>query len=344
MDKKSIVLTGGGTAGHVMPNLALLPKLKEKFDNIYYIGEKGGVEERLAKEAGLDFYGITCVKFDRSRLLQNYKIPSLLRKGVVESQRLLKMLSPSVVFAKGGYVSLPVTISAKRAGVPYVLHESDITLGLANKLVKNKAELVFTSFEGTVKGELVSGNPVRREIFLGEASKAPIFSENKNKLLFVGGSSGATAINNFVVKVLPYLNDYNVIHLCGKNKSEQLKGIRSSSYLPLEYSSHIADLYAWADVVVTRAGANALSELLALGKKVIAIPLPKGGSRGDQSLNAEYYRLKGLIDVLPQDALTVENFMATLNSCMNKPKIKPLNNNAVDMISDELYKIASRQK
>ena len=340
--QKTIVLCGGGTAGHVMPNLALLPELEKRFDRIFYVGEKGGVCERLAKAAGVDFYGVKCVKFSRNRPLKNLAIPFVLKEGIDESERVLKLLAPSVLFAKGGYVSLPPAFAAKRLGIPYAIHESDMSLGLANKLLAKGAEAVFTSFKGTYKGEIVSGNPIRDVIFEGERGRAPRFSDTKPILLVVGGSSGATAINKAIVNALPYLHAFNVIHVCGKNKDVDIQNVHSSNYCVLEYSSHIEDLYAAADIVITRAGANALSELTALGKRIIAIPLPKGASRGDQGDNAEYYRLKGLIDVIPQNELDTDKLLSAINSALRRKERTPEKGNANEMIAQKLYEIAKQ--
>ncbi|MBQ7652854.1 MAG: UDP-N-acetylglucosamine--N-acetylmuramyl-(pentapeptide) pyrophosphoryl-undecaprenol N-acetylglucosamine transferase [Clostridia bacterium] len=342
--KYTIALTGGGTAGHVTPNLALLPELKKYFEEIYYIGEKGGVEEKLAEKSGLDFYGVTCVKFSRSKPLQNVKIPKLLKEGVEEATRVLKLITPSVVFAKGGFVSLPAVFAARKLDIPYALHESDASLGLANKLIKGKAEKIFTSFKGTAQGEIVTGNPIRSELYFGDASRAPSFPHNRPVVLVVGGSSGAASINQTVEKALPYLNEYNVAHITGKGKGNSAKGITLDNYRAIEFSDRIQDLYAQADVVVTRAGANALSELVALGKRVVAIPLPKGASRGDQSENAEYYRLKGLIDVLPQEELNEETLVERIERAMSTPERTPIKSRAAAVITRELYEIALRQK
>jgi UDP-N-acetylglucosamine--N-acetylmuramyl-(pentapeptide) pyrophosphoryl-undecaprenol N-acetylglucosamine transferase len=298
-----IVLTGGGTAGHIIPNLALVPELKKYFDAIHYIGGDG-MEKDLVKAAGLPFHSTEVIKLDRSHLLKNAKIPFVMIKAIRSATAILDTIKPDLVFSKGGYAALPTCFAARRLNIPVVLHESDMTLGLANKLTARFAKLTLTSFEETEGGEYI-GNPVRNEIFEGKKARAVknyLLPENRPILLVVGGSSGSAAINDAVYAALPKLTkDFFVIHIAGKNGN---KDIKFSQYLQLEYAFDINDLFAAADVVVSRGGANSLSELAALGKTTLVIPLPKGGSRGDQVDNALSYHKKGLVTMLEQSLLT----------------------------------------
>lgn len=307
---KTIVLTGGGTAGHVMPSLALVPELQKYFDNVFYVGEKGGIEEKLAIEHGIVFYGTKAVKFKRGVLLENLKIPKLLAEGTKEAERILKKLSPDVVFAKGGYVSLPTAFACRKLKIPLVIHESDMSLGLANKVCLPFAKTILTAYEGVCKKGICVGNPIRDEIFSG-IQKEFYFSEKKPIILVMGGSKGSLKINQMIRDYIDNLSEYNIVHIVGDSPVE----IKANNYRSLKYASDIQNYYASADLVITRAGANALSELTALGKRVLAIPLPKGASRGDQVQNAYYYKDKGFLEVLEEEDLSLlalKNMIAKL--------------------------------
>lgn len=308
-----IVLTGGGTGGHIIPNLALVPCLKKYFDQIHYIGSNGIEKELVAKE-NLFFHATDAIKLDRSHFMKNFKIPFVLMKSIREAKIILQKIQPSVIFSKGGYVSLPTCFAAKQLNIPIVIHESDMSLGLANRVVARFASLVITSFEETKEGEYI-GNPVREEIFSGSKERAIKNYNIKNDkpvILIVGGSSGSTAINEVVYQSLPKLTQkYNVIHISGKLGDFNKK---HSGYTQIEYAYDINDLYALADIVVSRAGANALSELAALGKRTLAIPLPKGSSRGDQIENALSYKKKGFLAILEQSNLNAETLIEHINS------------------------------
>lgn len=330
---KSIVLTGGGTAGHVIPSLALAEDLKEYFDEIYYMGERGGVEEKLSQEAGLKFYGTDAVKLARGKIATNLKIPYKLLKSINQAKKILKEIKPDVIFAKGGYASLPAALSAKSLGIKLIIHESDMSLGLANKLCYPFADKVLTSFEGTCKNEIVVGTPLRKQIFEGKNPNI-YFGDDKPVVLIMGGSSGSKTINECVKKSLDMLDDYNIIHIVGKSPVN----VKKSNYYSLEYCSNIQDLYSVADVVVSRAGANSLAELVALGKKTLAIPLPKTVSRGDQILNANYYKNRGLIDVLEDEKLTPETLVASIKNTFEREPLPVRKNDANARIIEEIKK------
>lgn len=317
---KNIVLTGGGTAGHVMPNLAIADDLREHFDGVYYMGERGGIEETLALSHGLLFYGTDAVKLKRGELLSNIELPFKLLKAVDQAVAVLKDIKPSIVFAKGGYASLPASLGARRLGIKVIIHESDMSLGLANRLCKPFAHKVLTAFEGTCKGEIVVGNPVRRKIFTGKDPKI-YFSEHKPIILVMGGSKGSRAINECIKTAIDKLSEYNIIHIVGASPVE----IHRDNYYSIRYSDEIQDLYYIADAVITRGGANALSEITALGKRALVIPLPKGASRGDQCENTAYYVKMGMVDCLDESEMNTDSLIRSIKTVLEKPQ-KVVNN------------------
>ena len=317
---KKIILTGGGTAGHVAPNLALLPHLQGY--EVHYCGESGGVEERMCASRGVTFHALPCIKLRRSLSPKNLGVPFVLMKGVREAKKLIGELNPSLVLGKGGFVSLPVTLAAVRCGVPLVIHESDLSMGLANKLVANKCRYVCTTFPELAKEYdrgVCTGAPIREELFIGSAAeltkRLSLVSRSKPRLLVFGGSQGATAINAAVESALKDLTKrYDVVHIAGKHPSE----ITADGYRRLEFCDFMADCYAWADIVVCRGGAGALGEITALRKPSLVIPLPKSKhSRGDQEQNAAYYEKKGMVKVLRQSELNAQSLISSLDSLMS---------------------------
>ena len=337
-----IVLTGGGTAGHVMPNLALVPALKQYFDEIYYIGGKEGIEKRLCEEKSITFYCTDTVKFRRDRPLSALKIPFALKNCVNQAKKLLEDICPDIVFSKGGYVSLPTCLAAKKLSIPVVTHESDLTLGLANKIISGFAVCTVTSNKTTVaKNAVFIGNPVREELFtaVGEGIKEKYgLREKKPLLLVVGGSGGSTALNELIYSVLDSLTEgFNVIHITGKND----KNISKKGYVHKEYANDIFDLYAAADVIVSRAGANAVKEISAMGRRALYIPLPKTASRGDQILNAKKAAANGKAAVLEQENFSPAKFFSALNYLMASPPPAPdIDRDVNSKIAFLLYKAA----
>ena len=323
---KKIVLTGGGTAGHVTPNIALLPKLKEAGYEIYYIGSYDGIEKKLIEEFNIPYFGISSGKLRRYFDIKNFTDPFKVLKGYSEVAKLMKKIKPDVVFSKGGFVTVPVVIAAHRKKIPTIIHESDMTPGLANKLCIPSATKICCNFPETIshlpesKANL-TGSPIRAELLSGnkdEARKFCGFSDDKPVVLIIGGSLGAAAVNDAVRKILPQLlPKYNVIHLCGKGKlDESLKG--TAGYVQYEYiKKELADLFALADVVISRAGANAICELLALKKPNILIPLPAGASRGDQILNANSFKKQGFSEVIDEEKITDDLLLETINNVYN---------------------------
>ena len=309
-----IVLTGGGSAGHVTPNLALVPELKKRGYDIHYIGSYDGIEKTLAEQAGLPYTGIATGKLRRYFSLKNLTDPARVLKGANQAARALKKIKPAAVFSKGGFVGAPVVWAAHRMGIPCVIHEADLTPGLANKLCFSSADRVLCNFPETLQylpegRSLVSGCPVRAELFTGNKQAGLDFlgfDDAKPLLMVVGGSLGAVAVNEAVWKALPeLLKDFNVVHLVGKGKGDE--NVKADGYRQFEYiSRELPDLFAAADLVVSRAGANAIFEFVALKKPNILIPLWTSASRGDQVLNAESFKKHGYSMVLSQEGLTPE--------------------------------------
>ena len=312
---KHIVLTGGGTAGHVTPNIALIPKLKEAGYKISYIGSYDGMERKLIEDLGIPYYGISSGKLRRYFDPKNFSDPFRVVKGYFEAKKLLKKLKPNVVFSKGGFVSVPVVLAAKACKVPALIHESDMTPGLANKLCIPSAAKVCCNFPETVKclpenKAVLTGTPIRQELLSGDAReglKFCGFNAAKPVILVIGGSLGSVAVNHAVRSILPeLLKDFQVIHLCGKDKLDaSLNG--TEGYVQFEYiKDELPDLFAAADLIISRAGANSICEILALRKPNILIPLSAAASRGDQILNANSFAKQGFSTVLEEEVLTAD--------------------------------------
>ncbi len=295
---KKIVLTGGGTAGHVTPNIALIPFLKEAGYEIAYVGSYNGIEKSLMEDLGIPYTGIATGKLRRYLDPKNFTDPFRIIKGFGEAKKFLKQYKPDVIFSKGGFVSVPVVRAAGSLNIPCVIHESDMTPGLANKLCYGSAVKICCNFPETVsslpqKKAVLTGTPIRTELFTGDAAKGRElcgFTDDKPVLMVTGGSLGAMAVNQAVRDALPsLLEKYNVVHLCGKNKVDNMM-LTIPGYRQFEYiKDEMKDLFALADVIISRAGANAICEILALKKPNILIPLPSKASRGDQLLNAKSF-------------------------------------------------------
>jgi len=315
----SIVLTGGGTAGHIIPNLALIPYLKEHFNNIFYIGSNSGLEEQfLSQFPDVKYYPITTVKLLRSLSLKNLLIPIKLYRGKCEAMHIMREIDPDIIFSKGGYVSLPVTYAGKKLGIPIVSHESDLSLGLANRLCSRHCCAVCTSFKETAD-KLDNG------LYVGAPFKKQEFSlEQKNRLkqklnltsqkpicLVTGGSQGAVNINKIVLKNLNYLlKTHQVIHITGKGKTENIK---KEGYRALDFTNDLGLMMSIADVAITRGGSNALFEFLGYGVPMLIIPLHRG-SRGDQEQNAVYFEKKGYAITLFEPEMTDATFIRDFNN------------------------------
>lgn len=318
---KRIILTGGGTAGHVTPNIALLPRLRELQYDIQYIGSYNGMEKNLIEKQGIPYHGIASGKLRRYFSLQNFTDPFRVLKGFSEANKLIKQLKPDVIFSKGGFVSVPVVIAGKRNRVPVIIHESDMTPGLANKISIPSASKVCCNFPETLKAlpadkAVLTGSPIRQELMTGNKEKARAFcgfKETKPVILIVGGSLGAVAVNDAVRKILPeLLKDFQVIHLCGKGKLDSsLTDL--NGYVQFEYiQDELKDLFALSDIVISRAGANAICELLALHKPNLLIPLSAKASRGDQILNARSFERQGFSIVIEEEELSDDLLLSSI--------------------------------
>ena len=308
---KKIVLTGGGTAGHVTPNIALLPFLEREGFEVSYIGSYGGIEKRLIEDFHLPYYGISTGRFRRYFDLKNFSDPLRVMKGYTQARTILKEIKPDVVFSKGGFVSVPVVRAASSLKIPCIIHESDMTPGLANKLCIPAADKVCCNFPETLQNissekAVLTGSPIRQELTKGNKLAALNlcgFTANKPVIMVIGGSQGAASVNVMVREALPkLLKDFQVVHICGKDKVDNLM-LTIPGYKQFEYlKGELKDVFAMADLVVSRAGANAICELLALKKPNLLIPL-QVGSRGDQILNARSFEEQGFSIVLREDYL-----------------------------------------
>lgn len=328
--KKRIVMTGGGTAGHVTPNIALIPELQAKGYEIHYIGSYHGIESQLIGDLGIPYYGIASGKLRRYIDPKNLSDPFKVIKGLGQARHLLGKLKPDVVFSKGGFVAVPVVLAAKSRGIPCVIHESDMTPGLANKICIPCAHRVCTNFPETMKHlpaakAVLTGSPIRQELFQGSKEKGLAFCgfhDKKPVVLIIGGSLGAVAVNEAVRQILPQLLEkFQVIHLCGKGKLDSSLQ-NTKGYVQYEYiKEELSDLMAAADIMISRAGANAICEILALRKPNILIPLSAEASRGDQILNAASFEKSGYSIVIQENEITNEKlWTAVQNAYQDREK------------------------
>ena len=315
---KRIVLTGGGTAGHVTPNIALIPGLKERGYEIFYIGSYNGIEKKLIEDMNIPYYGISTGKLRRYFDLKNISDPFRVLKGIHEAMEILKKIRPDIIFSKGGFVAVPVALAASNLKIPLLIHESDMTPGLANRICIPYAVKVCCNFPETrdslPEGKaFVTGTPIRQELLHGDADAGREFcgfNREKPVLMVIGGSQGSVFVNTKIREALPeLLKNWQVVHLCGKgnldDSLDQTPGYRQYEYI----KEQLPDLFAMADVVVSRAGANAICEISALAKPNLLIPLGTNASRGDQILNARSFEKQGYSMVLEEENLTEESLL-----------------------------------
>ena len=354
---KRIILTGGGTAGHVTPNIALIPELRKLGYDIHYIGSYNGMERKLIEDLNIPYHGISSGKLRRYFDLKNFTDPFRVIKGMGEAKKLMKELKPDVVFSKGGFVTVPVVFAAKSCNIPVIIHESDMTPGLANKLELPKASRVCCNFPETKdmfpEGKaVVTGTPIRKELFNGNAVDAINFcgfTDNKPVILIVGGSSGSAVINKAIRENIDKLLErFNVIHLCGKGNLDHSLD-NKSGYVQYEYiKKELSSMLALADLVISRAGANAICELLALRKPNILIPLSANASRGDQIINAQSFVDRGLAYQLMQENMTPDSlYEAVVKVYANRGALyeamdhEPAGN-GLENVLREIYKAARK--
>ena len=319
-----VILTGGGTAGHVTPNLAIIPFLRRRGFDIRYIGTSNGMERELITKENIPYYAIPAGKLRRYADVRNVTDIVRIKLGFLKSLFFIAMIRPQVLFSKGGFVACPVVWASWIMRVPVIVHESDILPGLANRLSLPFASRICYSFPETasrlpLSKAVETGIPVREELLRGNPERGRSlcgFTDAKPTLMVIGGSQGAQAINACVREALDVLLlRFNICHCCGRGN---LAGLRHG-YAQFEYADReLADLFALADVVISRAGATALFELLALKKPGLLIPLPLHASRGDQILNARSFESRSFSLVLPQENMTKETLAEGVSSLFEK--------------------------
>lgn len=313
---KTVVLTGGGTVGHVTLNQLLIPEFRKKGMTPVYIGSKQGIEKDIITQLDVDYYGISSGKLRRYLSLENILDVFRVGKGVLDAMRRLRKLKPLFVFSKGGFVSVPVVIAARILKIPVYIHESDLTPGLANKIAAKFASHVYVTFKKTVQmlppEKSTYIGPVKRQEFNLKPTDAGYaytgFNLEQPVMLVMGGSLGAKSINNFVREHLDELTErYQIIHLCGKGNLDN--SIDNKNYRQYEFvSAELRDLMSIADIVVGRSGSNAIFEFLLSVKPMILIPLPMSQSRGDQIENARYFEQQKVASVILEEDLNIEQF------------------------------------
>jgi UDP-N-acetylglucosamine--N-acetylmuramyl-(pentapeptide) pyrophosphoryl-undecaprenol N-acetylglucosamine transferase len=331
---KKIIMTGGGSAGHVTPNLALVPKLKELGYQIQYIGTKDGIEKKIIEKEKIKYYAISSGKLRRYFDIKNFTDPFKVLKGILQAILIMKQEKPNIVFSKGGFVAVPVVIAAYLNKIPVIAHESDMTPGLANKISIPYCTKVCVTFPESVNKikdnkAVLTGTPIREELLKGSkilGRKICGFENDKPVLLIIGGSLGSKFINDTIRNNIDnLLEKYNVIHICGKGNLDKnltaKKGYKQFEYINEELP-HIMNA---ADTVLSRAGANAIFELLALKKPNILVPLSKKSSRGDQILNAASFEKSGYSIVIQEEQLSESILIENLKELYSK-KNKYINN------------------
>lgn len=329
MNNNTIVLTGGGTAGHVSLNEAIIPELIKKKYDIHYIGSYNGIEKTIIgdKFPNIPYHPISNGKLRRYFSIKNFSDPFKVLYGTMQAITVLKKVKPSVVFSKGGFVSVPVVLAAKLSNIPVVIHESDLTPGLANKIASSFAEHIFTVFEETIKHLPANkassiGAILRPDLFHGDekiAEQLTGFDASKETIIVMGGSQGSAKINEVIKQNIEQLTKrFQVIHLCGKgNKDDLLVG--KPNYIAFEYvTNELPHLMKISNYVISRAGSNSIFEFLELKKPMLLIPLSVHASRGDQVLNAKYFEKKGFASILEEEDLTATTFMDSFNRLVDE--------------------------
>jgi len=353
--KKNIVLTGGGTMGHISPNLALIPTLTKNYTEIHYIGSKNSLEQTRIEELkplypNLYFHAIASTKLNRTNWLKNFSIPFILIKAKKQAKNLLQEINPVVVFSKGGYVSVPICTTAPKLNIPVVIHESDLSMGLANRLASKRASAICTTFPQTAKkykNGVWTGSPISEKLLNADKKNAQIkynLNPNLKTITITGGSLGSVAINNAIQHILPHLVEkYNIIHLTGKNKQINF---RHKNYHQEEFVKDIGSIFKASDLVISRAGSNTIFELATLKVPMILVPLSKKASRGDQIENAEYFKSLKIADVIQEENLNnleqvLENTIKNISN-LKSGLIKQNFSNGLNKLLNEILKIEKR--
>ncbi|MBG1400961.1 undecaprenyldiphospho-muramoylpentapeptide beta-N-acetylglucosaminyltransferase [Staphylococcus aureus] len=330
-----IAFTGGGTVGHVSVNLSLIPTALSQGYEALYIGSKNGIEREMIESQlpEIKYYPILSGKLRRYISLENAKDVFKVLKGILDARKVLKKEKPDLLFSKGGFVSVPVVIAAKSLNIPTLIHESDLTPGLANKIALKFAKKIYTTFEETLnylpkeKADFI-GATIREDLKNGNAHNGyqlTGFNENKKVLLVMGGSLGSKKLNSIIRENLDaLLQQYQVIHLTGKGlKDAQVK---KSGYIQYEFvKEDLTDLLAITDTVISRAGSNAIYEFLTLRIPMLLVPLGLDQSRGDQIDNANHFADKGYAKAIDEEQLTAQILLQELNE-MEQERTRIINN------------------
>ncbi|MDE6585298.1 MAG: UDP-N-acetylglucosamine--N-acetylmuramyl-(pentapeptide) pyrophosphoryl-undecaprenol N-acetylglucosamine transferase [Clostridia bacterium] len=320
---KKIVFCGGGSAGHVIPNIAIIEGLKGLAECVY-LGTDG-IEKRICNDNGIEFYEINAVKFVRGKILCNLSLPFKLFKSVREVKTILEKIKPDLVFCKGGYVCVPPALAAKKCGIPVITHESDVNAGLANKFIAKRCEKVLCSFPQTAKEfdcGIYTGTPMRTNLFNRSQIEArkKFNLDMRPTLLVAGGGNGSAKINEVVRRIAPTVcKDFNILHLCGKGKTVPAD---IYGYRQVEFENDAGAVFACADAAVARCGSNTANELIALKIPALFIPLENKRSRGDQIKNAEYFYNAGLCRVMREGDLSEAKLIENIYSLFNDTKLK----------------------
>lgn len=337
---KKIMFCGGGSAGHVIPNIALIERLKDNYD-ITYIGTCG-IESGICNDFGVKIYRFDGVKLVRGKILCNLAIPFKLYKSVRQCGLILKNVKPDLLFCKGGYASLPPALAASKLGIPVLAHESDLTAGIANKIIASKSEKVLTTFPSTAKhfrNGVCTGSPMREILFNRDkiSARAKFGLDVRPTVLLFGGGSGSKIINDSLRAIILRLcKQFNVLHVCGKGNA-----IESNiyGYRQIEFSDDMGEVYACADYAVARCGSNSAHELIALKIPTLFIPLDNGASRGDQVKNARYFESAGLCRVLSEKELNPQTLYDGITGLATDEKLKTaLQNNSLKCGNENIIK------
>lgn len=320
---KTILFCGGGSAGHVIPNIALIEELKGAY-NCVYMGTDG-IEKQICARNGVDFYECNTPKLIRGKILKNLAIPFKLFQAKRKAGEILKKIKPDLIFSKGGYVSVPAVLCAKKLNIPVITHESDLKAGVATKLIAKRCKKVLTSFPSTAKrfdNGIYTGSPMRKNLFGRKKAEAreKLGLDLRPTVLVLGGGSGSKIINENVRKIANMLcKDYNILHLCGRGNSVSSNVY---GYKQIEFAEDMGEIYACADIAVSRCGSNTAFELLALKIPTVFIPLQNSASRGDQVENAEYFNNAGLCEIVYERDLTAESLYNSVCGLLKNDKIK----------------------
>ncbi|MDE6505049.1 MAG: UDP-N-acetylglucosamine--N-acetylmuramyl-(pentapeptide) pyrophosphoryl-undecaprenol N-acetylglucosamine transferase [Clostridia bacterium] len=337
---KKIMFCGGGSAGHVIPNIAIIESAENIFSSCYTGTD--GIEKRICAENGVEFHECAAVKLVRGKFLCNLALPFKLIKSVKEARAILDIVKPDLIFCKGGYACVPPAIAAKKCGIPVITHESDVSAGLANKFISRRCKKVLTAFPQTAKAfdrGIYTGTPMRSSIFNRDKAEARKYFglDMRPTLVILGGGNGSQKINSHIRKIAPKVcKDFNILHVCGKGN---IAAANIYGYKQIEFENDMGLVYACADAAVSRCGSNTANELIALKIPTLFIPLENKRSRGDQIKNAEYFYSAGLCRVLKEKSLEDGRLIENIYSLINDKELKKaLDASSVKCGNDKIIK------